>query len=63
MKNRGIGSNGVIIVRPDRYVAYRSIDAVPDAAEELNAVFDSILGLSAPLSPSRKVAQPDAAAV
>lgn len=46
MKNRGISSSGVVIVRPDRYVAYRSVAGVPDADRELGRVFDSLLAVT-----------------
>ncbi len=46
MKNRGISSSGVVIVRPDRYVAYRSVAGVPDADSELRRVFDSLLAVT-----------------
>lgn len=43
LKNRGIGSKGAVLVRPDRYVAFRAIDAVSDPTTVLAAAFDQIL--------------------
>lgn len=62
MKNRGISSEGVVIVRPDRYVAYRSIDSVADAADELNRVFDAILASPQSAAQSGSAAQNTSAA-
>ncbi|MDI3331317.1 MAG: FAD-dependent monooxygenase [Micrococcus sp.] len=42
-KHRGINRGGVVVVRPDRYVAYRSLDAVQDPERALAAAFDTIL--------------------
>ncbi|MBE8145864.1 hypothetical protein IOD13_00865 [Brevibacterium casei] len=62
MKNRGINSEGVVIVRPDRYVAYRWIDSVADAADELNRVFDAILASPQSAAQSGSAAQNTSAA-
>lgn len=43
LKNRGIGRRGVVLVRPDRYVAYRSIGEVADPAAELTSALANIL--------------------
>ncbi len=39
----GIGPDGVVLVRPDRYVAFRSKAAVVDPERTLTAVFDQLL--------------------
>ena len=43
LKNRGISSAGVVLVRPDRYVAFRSIDAVDDPQSTLRDALSQIL--------------------
>ena len=43
LKNRAISAKGVVVVRPDRYVAYRSQGGSTDAQAALAQVFDSIL--------------------
>jgi 2,4-dichlorophenol 6-monooxygenase len=43
LKHRGVSSAGVVLVRPDRFIAFRSPEAVSDPAAALNAVFDQIL--------------------
>jgi 2,4-dichlorophenol 6-monooxygenase len=43
LKNRGIGSSGAVLVRPDRYVGFRASDAVSDPAAVLADAFDQIL--------------------
>lgn len=41
---RGIGRDGAVLVRPDRYVAWRSPGPSPAPAEELAGAFTRILG-------------------
>jgi 2,4-dichlorophenol 6-monooxygenase len=43
LKNRAISSHGALLVRPDRYVGFRAIDAVSDPAAVLVDAFDQIL--------------------
>jgi 2,4-dichlorophenol 6-monooxygenase len=43
LKHRGMSSAGVVLVRPDRFIAFRSTEAVSDPAAALNAAFDQIL--------------------
>ena len=42
-RQSGIGADGVVLVRPDRYVAYRSAHRVEDPAADLAWVFDTLL--------------------
>ncbi|MEQ3551416.1 FAD-dependent monooxygenase [Pseudonocardia nematodicida] len=43
LKNRGISSTGVVLVRPDRYVAFRSLDAVADPLAVLSGALARVL--------------------
>lgn len=43
LKNRGISSKGVVVVRPDRYVAFRSVDGVADPHAVLKAALAQVL--------------------
>lgn len=43
LKNRAISASGVVVVRPDRYVAFRSIDAVDDPQAALRNALSQIL--------------------
>lgn len=43
MKYRQINSDGVMVVRPDRYIAYRSMSAVENPKAELEDVFRTVL--------------------
>lgn len=43
LKNRAISASGVVVVRPDRYVAFRSIDAVDDPGTALRNALSQIL--------------------
>jgi 2,4-dichlorophenol 6-monooxygenase len=43
LKNRGISSKGAVIIRPDRFVAYRSVDEVDDPRAALSSAFGQIL--------------------
>lgn len=43
LKNRAISRKGVVLVRPDRYIAYRSINEVANPLAELRQVFEKIL--------------------
>jgi len=40
----GIGSSGAVLVRPDGHVAWRTTELPKDPAEQLDAVYDSIVG-------------------
>jgi 2,4-dichlorophenol 6-monooxygenase len=40
---REISDSGAILVRPDNHVAYRSIGAVPDAADALTGALSTVL--------------------
>ncbi|WP_181783423.1 FAD-dependent monooxygenase [Pseudonocardia pini] len=46
LKNRGISAGGAVLVRPDRYVGFRSAGPVDDAAATLAAAVAQILGTS-----------------
>lgn len=50
LKQREIGRAGAIVVRPDRYIAYRSSDGVADPARELREVFGRITAQRTPES-------------
>jgi 2,4-dichlorophenol 6-monooxygenase len=41
---RGIGPRGAVLVRPDRFVAWRSLDAVADPTGALEATLARVLG-------------------
>lgn len=43
LRQREIGSRGAVLVRPDRFVGWRSLDASMDPARELNTVLSRIL--------------------
>lgn len=43
LRYRGIGPRGAVLVRPDRFVGWRSRDASPDAAGALRAALTTIL--------------------
>jgi 2,4-dichlorophenol 6-monooxygenase len=43
LKNRAISRTGAVLVRPDRYVAFRSMSAVHDPLDTLGAAFRQIL--------------------
>jgi 2,4-dichlorophenol 6-monooxygenase len=45
LRHRGIGPRGAILVRPDRYVGWRSIDGSSNAASELRSAIRRILCL------------------
>lgn len=40
---RGVGDAGCVLVRPDRFVAWRSVDVVADCEGKLAAVLDAVL--------------------
>jgi 2-polyprenyl-6-methoxyphenol hydroxylase-like FAD-dependent oxidoreductase len=40
---RGVEEDGVLVVRPDRFVAWRAKKMVPDATEKLSYVLDKVL--------------------
>ena len=44
LRQREIGADGAILVRPDRYVAWRSAGAAADPARELRSALGTILG-------------------
>jgi len=46
LKQRGVSSAGAVLVRPDRFIAFRCAAAVSDPAAVLNDVFDQILAPS-----------------
>jgi 2,4-dichlorophenol 6-monooxygenase len=43
LKQRGIGPDGAVLVRPDRYVGWRSLGASADPVSELRAALEGIL--------------------
>jgi 2,4-dichlorophenol 6-monooxygenase len=43
LKHRGVAADGAVLVRPDRYVAFRSHGAVPDPAQTLRHALNHIL--------------------
>jgi 2,4-dichlorophenol 6-monooxygenase len=43
LRHRGIGRRGAMLVRPDRFVAWRSLDAASDATGELRSALARIL--------------------
>ena len=43
LKHRGISAGGAVLVRPDRYVGFRSADAVEDPLGTLTAAVAQIL--------------------
>ena len=49
LRHRGIGPDGAILVRPDRFVAWRSLGAPQDAAAELAEVLGQILAQPLPI--------------
>jgi len=44
LRQREITPRGAVLVRPDRFVAWRSLDAMSDPTAALEAVLDAILG-------------------
>jgi 2,4-dichlorophenol 6-monooxygenase len=46
LKNRAIGTKGVVVVRPDRYVAYRDLGESSDPYAALEQAFSTILSMS-----------------
>jgi 2,4-dichlorophenol 6-monooxygenase len=46
LKQRGVSSAGAVLVRPDRFIAFRCAEAVSDPTAALNTVFDQILATS-----------------
>lgn len=47
LRRREITARGAVLVRPDRFVGWRSLGAVPDAAASLGAAVAQILGRAA----------------
>ena len=47
LKQREISAQGAVLVRPDRYIAWRSIGAGENPYQELNDAFNQILGARA----------------
>lgn len=45
LKNREISSTGAVLVRPDRYIAFRSLDGVADPHATLTAALSQILSI------------------
>jgi len=43
LRHRQIGPRGAVLVRPDRFVGWRSADSTPDAASELRSALQRIL--------------------
>jgi 2,4-dichlorophenol 6-monooxygenase len=43
VRRREIGAEGAILVRPDRFIAWRNVGASSDAKEELSAVLSQVL--------------------
>jgi 2,4-dichlorophenol 6-monooxygenase len=43
LKHRGISPEGAVLVRPDRYIGFRSVGAVDDPSATLAAAFSHIL--------------------
>lgn len=43
LRNREIGPDGAVLVRPDRFVAWRSLGAADEPAAELRGVFERVL--------------------
>ena len=46
LRHRGIGADGAVLVRPDRFVAWRSLAGSEDPRSELATAFGQILGRS-----------------
>jgi 2,4-dichlorophenol 6-monooxygenase len=51
LKNREITSTGAVLVRPDRFIAFRALEAVDDPFTTLSSAFDQVLATT-----SREVA-------
>jgi 2,4-dichlorophenol 6-monooxygenase len=51
LKNREITSTGAVLVRPDRFIAFRALEAVDDPFAMLSSAFDQVLATT-----SREVA-------
>ena len=45
-RNRGISREGAVLVRPDRFVAWRTAGAAEDPAAELGSALDGVLAAS-----------------
>jgi 2,4-dichlorophenol 6-monooxygenase len=43
LKRRSVSSAGAVLVRPDRFIAFRCAEAVSDPTAVLNAAFDQVL--------------------
>jgi 2,4-dichlorophenol 6-monooxygenase len=43
LRQRGIAADGAVLIRPDRFVAWRSLGAADDPAAELGAALETIL--------------------
>jgi 2,4-dichlorophenol 6-monooxygenase len=46
LRHRGIGADGAVLVRPDRFVAWRSLAVSEDSRSELATALGHILGRS-----------------
>jgi len=51
LRRREIGARGAVLIRPDRFIAWRSLDAAADPAAALASAFSRILGRT--ISPVR----------
>ena len=49
LRRREIGPEGAILVRPDRFVAWRSLGAAEDPAGELAAALGTVLARPVPV--------------
>jgi 2,4-dichlorophenol 6-monooxygenase len=43
LRQRGTAADGAVLIRPDRFVAWRSLGAADDPAAELSAALETIL--------------------
>jgi 2,4-dichlorophenol 6-monooxygenase len=48
LRHREFGPQGAILVRPDRFIAWRSLGASSDPAGELTAALGAVLGRPVP---------------
>ena len=54
MRQRGFGATGAILVRPDRFIAWRAMSMVDDPEAALRNAFTRILGKAGPSSLERR---------
>lgn len=50
LKNREITPRGAVLVRPDRFIAFRALDAADDPSATLDAAFDQLLATQTSVS-------------